>query len=41
MRQISMNDYANNTEKLNIRDGKQDEPLTKEEIKFHSKYDGK
>ena len=36
-----MNDYANSLEKINIRDGKPDEILTKEEMKIFRKYVGK
>ena len=39
--EISMNDYAGSLEKINVRDGKADEPLTREEIKVFRKYVGK
>ena len=38
MIEISMNYCANSIEKLYIRDGKPDETLTKEEMKFYRKY---
>ena len=36
--EISMNDYAKSLEKINIRDSKPDEILTKEEMKIFGKY---
>ena len=39
--EISMNDYAKSLEKINVRDGKPDEILTKEEMKIYRKYVGK
>ena len=38
---VSMNDYANSLEVVNIRDGKRDEMLTKEEMKILRIYIGK
>ena len=39
--EVSMNDYANSLEKIDIRDGKPDEALTREEMKIYRKYVGK